>query len=146
MIERVDSFAKSRRFIPRGCNPCQGRGRFEGIPGVSLVLRSTSAHRWDPSGMVDGGGVFAGGLVTLVGGWRSINDLSLYRTFMFAKWARSRLTSRIRRRRAGGVEDTTDAIRAVACIRFVRPLLCRCGSSLQSDRLKGSRSSIESPD
>ena len=31
------------------------------------------------------------------------------------------LTTRIRRRRAGGVDDTTDAIRAVACIRFVRP-------------------------
>ena len=29
------------------------------------------------------------------------------------------LTLRIRRRRAGGVDDTTDAIRAVACIRFV---------------------------
>jgi hypothetical protein len=31
-------------------------------------------------------------------------------------------TSRIRRRRAGSVDDTTDAIRAVACIRFVRRL------------------------
>jgi len=30
-------------------------------------------------------------------------------------------TLRIRRRRAGSVDDTTDAIRAVACIRFVRP-------------------------
>jgi hypothetical protein len=30
------------------------------------------------------------------------------------------LTPRIRRRRAGSVDDTTDAIRAVACIRFVR--------------------------
>jgi len=29
-------------------------------------------------------------------------------------------TLRIRRRRAGSVDDTTDAIRAVACIRFVR--------------------------
>ena len=29
-------------------------------------------------------------------------------------------TTRIRRRRAGGADDTTDAIRAVACIRFVR--------------------------
>ncbi len=29
-------------------------------------------------------------------------------------------TSRIRRRRAGSVADTTDAIQAVACIRFVR--------------------------
>ena len=36
---------------------------------------------------------------------------------------RSRLTLRIRRRRAGSVDATTDAIRAVACIRFVR----RCG-------------------
>jgi len=32
-------------------------------------------------------------------------------------------TSRIRRRRAQDVADTTDAIRAVACIRFVRLLL-----------------------
>jgi hypothetical protein len=29
-------------------------------------------------------------------------------------------TLRIRRRRAESVDDTTDAIRAVACIRFVR--------------------------
>ena len=32
-------------------------------------------------------------------------------------------TTRIRRRRAGSVDDATDAIRAVACIRFVRPWL-----------------------
>ncbi|MEQ1933337.1 MAG: hypothetical protein ABL962_05590 [Fimbriimonadaceae bacterium] len=32
-------------------------------------------------------------------------------------------TIRIRRRRAGGVDDTTDAIRAVACIRFVRAVV-----------------------
>jgi hypothetical protein len=30
-------------------------------------------------------------------------------------------TSRIRRRRAQDVADTTDSLRAVACIRFVRP-------------------------
>ena len=38
----------------------------------------------------------------------------------------SRLTRRIRRRRAGSVDDTTDAIRAVACIGFVS----HCGSQL----------------
>ena len=32
----------------------------------------------------------------------------------------NRLTSRIRRRRAQDVADTTDSLRAVACIRFVR--------------------------
>ena len=34
------------------------------------------------------------------------------------------LTPRVRRWRAGRVDDTTDAIRAVACIRFVRPRSC----------------------
>ena len=34
-----------------------------------------------------------------------------------------RPTSRIRRRRAQNVADTTDSLRAVACIRFVRPWL-----------------------
>lgn len=38
-------------------------------------------------------------------------------------------TSRITRRPAGGVDDTTDAIRAVACIRFVRSLLWLWSSS-----------------
>ncbi len=33
------------------------------------------------------------------------------------------LTLRIRRRRAQDVADTTDSLRAVACIRFVRPWL-----------------------
>ena len=37
----------------------------------------------------------------------------------FIRRVQSGLTSRIRRRRAGSVHDTTDAIRAVACIRFV---------------------------
>jgi len=50
-----------------------------------------------------------------------------------SKLAKS-IATRIRRRRAGSVDDTTDAMRAVACIRFVRPwfagmvctwLLCR---------------------
>ena len=72
MIERVDSFAKSRRFIPRGCDPSRGRRRFEGIPGVSLVPRSTSAHRWDPSGMVDGGWSFRWGVSDA--GWRLAFD------------------------------------------------------------------------
>ncbi len=34
--------------------------------------------------------------------------------------ARSGLTSRIRRRRARNVDDTTGSLRAVACIRFVQ--------------------------
>ena len=38
------------------------------------------------------------------------------------------LTSRIRRRRAGSVDDTTDSLRAVACIRFVRPWSSLCVS------------------
>ena len=41
-------------------------------------------------------------------------------------------TFRIRRRRAGCVDDTTDAIRVVACIRFVRPRLTD-GSATDSD-------------
>ena len=42
-------------------------------------------------------------------------------------------TLRIRRRRAGSVDDTTDAIRAVACIRFVRRMFIRIlFDSLQS--------------
>jgi hypothetical protein len=32
-------------------------------------------------------------------------------------------TSRIRRRRGVDVADTTDSLRAVACIRFVRPVV-----------------------
>jgi hypothetical protein len=43
----------------------------------------------------------------------------LWLVFMRVTFA-VRLTSRIRRRRAGGVADTTDSLRAVACIRFVR--------------------------
>ncbi len=41
-----------------------------------------------------------------------------------------RRTSRIRRRRAGSVDGTTDAIRAVACIRFVRPRWAMWAQSL----------------
>ncbi len=41
-------------------------------------------------------------------------------------------TLRIRRRRAQDVADTTDSLRAVACIRFVRP-----GLSVQGARLWG---------
>ena len=44
--------------------------------------------------------------------------------------------TRIRRRRAEGVDDTTDAIRAVACIRFVR-LLGFVASFLCSFELEG---------
>ena len=42
----------------------------------------------------------------------------------------NRLTSRIRRRRAQDVADTTDSLRAVACIRFVRLRLVGGGASV----------------
>ena len=50
------------------------------------------------------------------------NDSEL--TFPLAKTG-AISTSRIRRRRAGDVDDMTDSLRAVACIRFVRPWLAR---------------------
>ena len=41
-------------------------------------------------------------------------------------------TLRIRRRRAESVDDTTDSLRAVACIRFVRPWLVDVTSAASS--------------
>jgi hypothetical protein len=48
--------------------------------------------------------------------------------------------TRIRRRRAGSVDDTTDAIRAVACIRFVRLWFCEWHRKGFDLRVKLSRS------
>jgi hypothetical protein len=57
--------------------------------------------------------------------WRSVLELIAWHMvgFRYSQRAQKCLTSRIRRRRAGSVDDTTDAIRAVACICFVRPWL-----------------------